>query len=257
MWLNTHDWECMVAADGVLYVCHQGICKYSFNVCPYHIVTHQAMHCWSYGTKWLHQLSSNRILRCRRVIFVKQGEQNEVFTPFSTTSMGAWMEEYCVNNDLKCIKCCLKVLQKTLLNTNAFIHRNENITETKFSSLAALEVVILTTSNAASCKNFITIKTFWCQCMYANSSLFNVSRSLCIYDFIWCDNRYKRIHTFTFIRHRVQCKTCGTQVTYLRRWTVLTIWNWTVHWNYRKTMIMDSAPYTVCTALLCLLLSRL
>ena len=41
------------------------------------------------------------------------------------------------------------------------IHWNENVVIlTKFESLAALEVVILTTSSAASDENFIKMKTF-------------------------------------------------------------------------------------------------
>ena len=44
------------------------------------------------------------------------------------------------------------------------IHWNENVILTKFSSLAVLEVVILTTSSAANDENFIRMKTFsfWC-----------------------------------------------------------------------------------------------
>ena len=45
-------------------------------------------------------------------------------------------------------------------------HWNENVVIlTKFSSLAALEVVILTTSSAASDDNFIKMKTFPFQCI--------------------------------------------------------------------------------------------
>ena len=45
------------------------------------------------------------------------------------------------------------------------IHWNENVVIlTKFESLAALEVVILTTSSAASDENFIKMKTFPFQC---------------------------------------------------------------------------------------------
>ena len=45
------------------------------------------------------------------------------------------------------------------------IHWNENVVIlTKFSSLAALEVVILTTFSAANDENFIKMKTFPFQC---------------------------------------------------------------------------------------------
>ena len=45
------------------------------------------------------------------------------------------------------------------------LHWNENVVIlTKFSSLAALEVVILTTFSAASDENFIKMKTFPFQC---------------------------------------------------------------------------------------------
>ena len=45
------------------------------------------------------------------------------------------------------------------------LHWNENIViSMKFSSLAALEVVILTTSTAASDVNFIKMETFTVQC---------------------------------------------------------------------------------------------
>ena len=40
------------------------------------------------------------------------------------------------------------------------IHWSENVILMKFSSLAVLEVVILTTSSAANYENFIKIKTF-------------------------------------------------------------------------------------------------
>ena len=46
-------------------------------------------------------------------------------------------------------------------------HWNRNVILTKFSSLAALEVVILTTSSAVSDENFIKMMTFpfqWCWC---------------------------------------------------------------------------------------------
>ena len=44
---------------------------------------------------------------------------------------------------------------------NRVSHRNENVVIlTKFTTLVALEVVILTTSSAASDENFIKIKTF-------------------------------------------------------------------------------------------------
>ena len=44
---------------------------------------------------------------------------------------------------------------------SALIHWNENVVILmKFSSLAALEVVILTTFSAASDENFIKMKTF-------------------------------------------------------------------------------------------------
>ena len=46
------------------------------------------------------------------------------------------------------------------------LHWNENVVIlTKFESLAALEVVILTTSSAASDENFIKMKTFPFQCI--------------------------------------------------------------------------------------------
>ena len=49
--------------------------------------------------------------------------------------------------------------------TNVEIHWNENVVILmKFSSLAALEVVILTTFSAASDENFIKMKTFSFQC---------------------------------------------------------------------------------------------
>ena len=41
----------------------------------------------------------------------------------------------------------------------------ENVILTKFSSLAALEVVILTTSSAASDEHFIKMNTFLFQCI--------------------------------------------------------------------------------------------
>ena len=45
-------------------------------------------------------------------------------------------------------------------------HWNKNVVIlTKFSSLAALEVVILTTSSAASDEHFIKMKTFPFQCI--------------------------------------------------------------------------------------------
>ena len=47
------------------------------------------------------------------------------------------------------------------------MHWNENVVILmKFSSLAALEVVILTTFSAASDENFIKMKTFPFQCMW-------------------------------------------------------------------------------------------
>ena len=46
------------------------------------------------------------------------------------------------------------------------LHWNKNVVIlTKFSSLAALEVVILTTSSAASDEHFIKMKTFPFQCL--------------------------------------------------------------------------------------------
>ena len=46
------------------------------------------------------------------------------------------------------------------------LHWNKNVVIlTKFSSLAALEVVILTTSSAASDEHFIKMKTFPFQCI--------------------------------------------------------------------------------------------
>ena len=70
------------------------------------------------------------------------------------------------------------VVQKTLpyfaymgLKTNHYIyvidlHWNGNVVIlTKFSSVAALEVVILTTFSAASDENFIKMKTFPFQCL--------------------------------------------------------------------------------------------
>ena len=56
----------------------------------------------------------------------------------------------------------------------ASIHRNENVIMTKFSSLAALLVVILTTSNAASHENFIKMTTFPFQCNYIFSYHVNI-----------------------------------------------------------------------------------
>ena len=46
-----------------------------------------------------------------------------------------------------------------------YLHWNKNVVIlTKFSSLAALDVVILTTSSAASDEHFIKMKTFPFQC---------------------------------------------------------------------------------------------
>ena len=48
------------------------------------------------------------------------------------------------------------------------LHWNKNVVIlTKFSSLAALEVVILTTSSAASDEHFIKMKTFPFQCTHS------------------------------------------------------------------------------------------
>ena len=66
------------------------------------------------------------------------------------------------------------------------IHWNENVVILmKFSSLAALEVVILTTFSAASDENFIKMKTFPFQCKVKAlinkvliHSLFKTERSL-------------------------------------------------------------------------------
>ena len=48
----------------------------------------------------------------------------------------------------------------------AVLHWNKNVILTKFSSLAALEVVILTTSSATSDENFIKMKIFPFQCKW-------------------------------------------------------------------------------------------
>ena len=66
------------------------------------------------------------------------------------------------------------------------IHWNKNVILTKFSSLAALEVVILTTSSAASDEHFIKMKTFPFQCYY------DVTRG------IVCHN--ERLFVQTFVR---------------------------------------------------------
>ena len=53
--------------------------------------------------------------------------------------------------------------------THICMHWNENVVIlTKFQSLAALEVVILTTSSAASDENLIKMKTFPFQCVSVN-----------------------------------------------------------------------------------------
>ena len=53
-----------------------------------------------------------------------------------------------------------------MIQFSVAIHWNKNVVIlTKFSSLAALEVVILTTSSAASDEHFIKMKTFPFQCM--------------------------------------------------------------------------------------------
>ena len=62
------------------------------------------------------------------------------------------------------------VLMENPLHSTGYspIHWNENVVIlTKFSSLAALEVVILTTFSAASDENFIKMKTFPFQCWNA------------------------------------------------------------------------------------------
>ena len=60
----------------------------------------------------------------------------------------------------------LKSLKHSDLQLPMSIHWNENVVIlTKFSSLAALEVVILTTSSAASDENFIKTTTFPFQCI--------------------------------------------------------------------------------------------
>ena len=58
--------------------------------------------------------------------------------------------------------CCIYNYEITVIHENVVIL-------TKFSSLAALEVVILTTFSAASDENFIKMKTFPFQCMAAHA----------------------------------------------------------------------------------------
>ena len=59
-------------------------------------------------------------------------------------------------------------------------HWNKNVVIlTKFSSLAALEVVILTTSSAASDEHFIKMKTFPFQWSWLESSRHSTSRYVC------------------------------------------------------------------------------
>ena len=55
------------------------------------------------------------------------------------------------------------------LGSDDLEHWNKVIILTKFSSLAALEVVNLTTSSAAIDENFIKVKTFQFQCLRAQS----------------------------------------------------------------------------------------
>ena len=75
-------------------------------------------------------------------------------------------------NDSKCKYMFMYSLKK--LNWCPYfcqIHWNKNVVIlTKFSSLAALEVVILTTSSAASDEHFIKMKTFPFQCKLLSSS---------------------------------------------------------------------------------------
>ena len=62
-------------------------------------------------------------------------------------------------------------------------HWNKNVVIlTKFSSLAALEVVILTTSSAASDEHFIKMKTFPFQWQWSNSS--HLSHATCMFRYL-------------------------------------------------------------------------
>ena len=64
---------------------------------------------------------------------------------------------------LCCVFWCFNMFREDPYDT----HWNENaVILTKFSSLAALKVVILTTFSAASDENFIKMKTFPFQCTY-------------------------------------------------------------------------------------------
>ena len=81
------------------------------------------------------------------------------------------------------------------------IHWNKNVVIlTKFSSLAALEVVILTTSSAASDEHFIKMKTFPFQCTLENVGGCHYHRNDSFFHKIhvysltsgWCSNKFKR-----------------------------------------------------------------
>ena len=67
-------------------------------------------------------------------------------------------------------------------------HWNKNVVIlTKFSSLAALEVVILTTSSAASDEHFIKMKTFPFQWYSGAWNLSIILGMYWIYTYVWCD----------------------------------------------------------------------
>ena len=69
------------------------------------------------------------------------------------------------------------------------IHWNGNVvTLMKFSSLAALEVAILTTFSAASDENFIKMMTFPVQCYNVTSSIFYCHVSTCCRCAKWVQN---------------------------------------------------------------------
>ena len=71
-----------------------------------------------------------------------------------------------------------------------YFHWNKNVVIlTKFSSLAALEVVILTTSSAASDEHFIKMKTFPFQCSSHNHYQPTIETFRQTWHELWLDER--------------------------------------------------------------------
>ena len=105
---------------------------------------------------------------------------------------------------------------------SSLVHWNENVVIlTKFSSLAALEVVILTTFSAASDENFIKMKTFPFQCV----SVLGMSACYNKYHLThWGRDKMADISQTTFSNAFSWMKTYEIPLSMLRFHWILLLW---------------------------------